>query len=227
MNRVSILCILSASVLFASDGNGPLIVTATQSLPYKGTGVLRIEDSFGRLSIQGWDVPKIEITTIKSAMLPAERNIERSKQAIDEARVSVESNEGDVIITTHVPRYSKFKPPLPGAARVELEYRIIVPRAIPVVVRHGSGEVYIEGTRAPIDASIATGDILFMEPADVTYGIDARSRLGSVNSFAGGSATHSRWPLGSRLVFEAEAAPKCVLRAGMGDIAIFKSYANK
>jgi hypothetical protein len=44
----------------------PLEVTSTKRVSFAPGGTIRLNDSFGYLTVEGWDQPEVEITVTKS-----------------------------------------------------------------------------------------------------------------------------------------------------------------
>src|SRR5580704_17744521 len=58
------LLLASAGLVLADD------VTKTERFDFPAGGTLRLKNSIGELTVEGWDQPGIEITTIKSPRKP-------------------------------------------------------------------------------------------------------------------------------------------------------------
>src|SRR6266852_2094002 len=91
-------------------------VSNTQRVVFASGTALRLENSTGELMIEGWDRPEVEITTIKSAR--------DAPQELDEVKIAVERRGDELVIATSYPKHRAFPPPLPTAARFDLEYYI-------------------------------------------------------------------------------------------------------
>jgi len=195
--------------------NGEAQVTQTERVDFPPGGLLRLNNSVGELTIEGWDLPEVEITTIKS-----------TAQDPDRIRITAERRGNDVIVTTQFPRYPVFPPPLflRSGADFVLEYRIKAPRNAGIVVNHDAGEVHIENMMGDVRVTVSKGRIALRLPSDESYTIDAKTDIGDVVSDFEGQKHQRPWIFGHR--FAAKSAPagrQLYLRVGFGDIAILKT----
>jgi hypothetical protein len=107
------------------------------------------------------------------------------------------------------------------AAGFDLEYRIKAPRNAVLEVDHVTGEVHVYDMTADIRATVHSGLITLNLPPESVYDIDAKSELGEVISDFPGHRQRTR-VFGHQFVQGTPAAHKLYLRAGFGDIIIFK-----
>jgi hypothetical protein len=224
------LCVfvLKATFLRADDEPKSRVqVSKTERVDFPPGGVLRLNNSIGELTVQGWDLPEVEITTIRSTRstyTSQEREI--AIRDLDQVQIKTERHGDEVVVATEFPRYAVFPPPVPwhsGHANFDLEYRINVPRDARLVVEHNSGEVHVENLMSDIRATVLKGSITLRLAEDNSYAIDAKSDAGGIFSEFPGQ-THRRWALvGYRFTGKPPAAAhQLYLRVGFGDIAILK-----
>jgi hypothetical protein len=98
-------------------------VTSTQRVPFLPGGAIRLESSYGYLSVEGWDEPEVEITVIKSTdrfYEPDER--EKAEQLLNQIRVVAELRSSkELAISTTLPlRHGLFASKLPPGALLPL-----------------------------------------------------------------------------------------------------------
>ena len=189
---VLLMLMIGASCLLAASDK----VTKTEraDLPAGGTVVFR--NSTGELTIEGWDQPGVEITTIESA--PG-------------AKVSTALEGNDLVIATEFPKRK----------RLDLEYLVKVPRNAKLVVEHHAGEIHFDDVAGDIHATLIQGQITLRLP-EGQYGIDAKSRIGDVISDFPGA--RKRQHLGHAFLQDAQAAHSLYLRNGFGDILILREH---
>jgi hypothetical protein len=204
----------------------PVRVSKTETVDFPAGGALIVKNSIGQLTIEGWDQPGVEITTVKSTRaeyVSAER--EKPSSDLDRVRVTAERRGGDLVITTAFPRRRGFMGHFPpGRGRsFYLEYRIKAPRDARLVVEHNLGDVDVDGVTGDIRAAIRQGEIALHLPEGAQYAIDAKSRLGSVISDFPGSTQSRFFRLGHQFVEGSQAPHKLNLRVGFGDILILKT----
>jgi len=193
-------------------------VTNTQHLDLSASGTVTINNSAGELTIEGWDQPGVEITTVKSTKAEYTAT-ERDKGSpdLEKVKIAAERHGDEIVITTTAPKHRRF--PL-RANNVDLVYHIKVPRAARLVVKHDSGEVHFDDVTGDIRATARQGDITLHLP-EGQYAIDAKSDIGSVVSDFPGS-TQRRWLVGHQFVQAAQAPRKLYLRIRFGDIIVLK-----
>ena len=211
--------VLGTSCLLLAQDPSPqrLRVEHTEKMEFPAGGMLHLKNSTGEVSVEGWDRPDIEITTIKStnvALGPRER--ETASRELEEVRIAAQREGGEIIVTTQVPRRRIGR-------ILDLEYRIKAPRNAKLAVEHGTGEVHIYNLASDIHATVHNGGITLGLPADGRYRIDAKSEIGSVTSDFPGHESRTRLLFGHRFVQETPDGHNLYLRAGYGDITILKS----
>jgi hypothetical protein len=206
-------------------------VSNTQRIEFPSGGTLRLKNSIGALTVEAWDRPEVEITTIKSTRLeygPQDREKEMHK--LDQVHVAAERHGDELIVTTDFPRYRNI-PPIPTFGKIgfNLEYHIKAPMTARIVdERHDVGEVNIDGLTSDIEVTMLQGQIMLHLPENGQYTIDARSDFGNVNSDFPGPEKRRRWLVGHRSVSEnSQAAHKLNLKVGFGDIVLLKTRVPK
>jgi hypothetical protein len=216
-------------LLLAADLDLPKIqVEHTERMDFPAGGTLRLSNSLGEITIEGWDQPGVEITTFKSTKTEY-RAGERDKAAQDLAQLRIEAErQGDqVVITTKFPRRRGVPRSwlVGAAARVDVQYQIRVPRSARIIVDHNAGEVHVEDVAGDIHATTLQGVLLIHLPERGQYAIDAKTTLGSLVSDFPGVEKRVRL-LGHRVVENTPAASQRIyLRSGYGDILILRRQA--
>ncbi len=198
-------------------------VANTQRVDFQAGGTVRLKNSTGELTIEGWDQPNVEITTTKSTK--ADYALSRREKAVhelDRVRVTAERKGAELVITTDFPKRAlpPFSP-FGGATTFYLDYHIKVPRDAKLVVDHNIGEVNVDGVDSDIQATALQGLIFLHLPEQAQYAIDAKSNIGSVKSDFEGTTEH-RLLFGHRFV-ESNGPHKLYLRIRFGDVIIFKT----
>lgn len=188
-------------------------LVTTDHLNFEAGGTIRVNGSWGCLSVEGWDRPEVEVTVTRYGSVfypPAKREAAAKKLA--KVKVQVQRNSGhEAAVTTS--GGGRWK-------RIELESVIHVPRDSRIEIHHGGGQVLIFNVTGDIHASAKAGDITAMLPDPGPYAIDARTRLGTVYSDFG-NPIHTWYLVGERFDAATPAAAKRVyLRTGIGGIEI-------
>jgi hypothetical protein len=225
MMRTLMVLLGMGCLLFADDEVKQKVqVTHTETVALPSGGRLRFVNSIGELTVEGWDRPDVEIATIQSTKLEyGSRDREKASGELAKVKVSVALKGADVVITTDYPRRRKLSPArlLGASASFDLEYRIKAPRNAGLEVDLATGEVHVQDMTADIRATVHNGLITLNLPQEGVYDIDAKSELGEVISDFPGHRERTR-VFGHQFVQGKPAAHKLYLRAGFGDIIIFK-----
>lgn len=203
-------------------------VTTTERVNFAPGGTIRLNGSYGYLSVDGWDQPQVEITVIKSTDHFFEpRQEEEAKRRLDLIHVTADRHsETELVINTNRPsRRNTWAHLLPRTttAGVTVELRINVPRDSRLSIHHDMGYVWVSDVTGEIEANSHTGDMIVMLPDPGPYSIDAKTHMGSVSSdFAGHGI--KQLVVGTRFARAGEGASRRVyLRMGRGSITIKQS----
>jgi hypothetical protein len=190
-------------------------VTSTQHLDLPANGTVRVTHSLDELTIEGWDQPGVEITTIKSTKYEyAAAEKDKAAHELDSVKISAELKGNELVIATAHPRHRAVK----------LTYLVKVARDTRLIV-DGSGEVHFDGVAGDIQADMHGGLITLRLPNEGQYGIDARTKLGNIISDYPGDTKRRAWVIGRNFTGSAQAPHKLVLKEGFGDIVIIKAAA--
>jgi len=119
-------------LLAAGEPKQTAPVSKTVRMDFPSGGTLRLTKSVGVLTVEAWDRPDVEFTTITSW---------------DKVRVAAERHGDELVVTTDFPRHRT-------CSRVDLEYRIKAPSTARIIAAHGVGDVNIDGSmRSAISAT--------------------------------------------------------------------------
>jgi hypothetical protein len=209
-------------------------VTTTEHVNFQPGGTIRMENSYGYLTVEGWDEPEVEIVITKSTdrYYSSERE-EEADRAFGRIRVvTARRSDKELSVTTELPdrhgfpysilpsRQIVFTMPKKSTLGVTVECTVRVPRDSHLVVHQDHGYVWASDVTGGLEVASHTGDMIVMLPDTGTYSIDARTRLGSVTSDFPG-AGHKQFLVGTQFVHVSQAASRRVyLRMGRGSITI-------
>jgi hypothetical protein len=203
-------------------------VSKTDRFDFPANGTLRFVNSVGVLTVEAWDRPDVEITTIKSTRADVDAGgMEKARHDLDKVNVGTGRNGDELVVTTKFPRYRPYRIfyPLSGNTGFNLEYHIKAPANAKIIADHTLGYVNIDGLAGDIQVTVAQGEILLHLPEDEKYDIHARSSVGSVNSDFSELEKRTGWLLGHRSIEENSAAMhKLNLKVGFGDIVILRIH---
>lgn len=226
MRKTLLATVLGMSCLFAAEETKQKVqVSKTEHLDFASGGVLQLKNSTGELTVEAWDQPGVEITTIKSTKEAyASGDREKATRELDRVNVKGERQGQDLVITTDFPRHRFFPPPtsLGAAVDFDLEYDIKVPRDARLVVDHNIGEIHVEQLTGDVQVHARQGEITLHLAADRQYAIDAKSDIGDVISDFPG--TEKRKVLVGHQFADSPpaSAQKLHLRTGYGDIILLE-----
>jgi hypothetical protein len=213
--------------LFASDaGKQPVQMTTSERVNFAPGGLIRFNDSYGDLYVEGWDRPEVEIKVTKSTVhyySPKDR--EKAAQRLERIHIATQHIPDTelTISTTHLFQGGLFSPPFPPKTRggVTVEYQIHVPYDTRLVIHHGGGNILVSHVTGDIEATGSRGDIVLMLSDKGKYSIDAKSKIGTVSSDFAGDAHLRKYLLGERYANDDPAPARRIhLRMGFGGITI-------
>jgi hypothetical protein len=241
---VGLTAISTALPLLGAEGpaeNGPkqsFEVTKTERMDFLPGGTIRLDNSYGYLTVEGWDEKAVEITVTKSTdrlYQPEPKEKAQADRRFSEIAVVAERrSDKELSISTATPLRHNFVSSILPARRVivtlpkhsrrgvTVDYTVHVPRDSRLVIRHDNGYVWVNDVTGDIDVRSHTGDMIVMLPDPGPYSIDARTRLGSVSSdFIGKARNLSQFLMGTHFTYASQAASRRVyLRMGRGSITI-------
>ena len=213
---------LSVLPVFADTAtNQPVQTTTTEHVAFAPGGTIRVNDSVGYLTVEGWDQPEVEITVVKSVGYDTEPAAQAT-QRLESVHVATEHVSGSelAISTTHAGPHSRFHNPFGKDRAVMVEYRIRAPRNSHIAISHADGYVSVTGMTGNIEATSRRGDIVLMLPDLTAYAIDAHTKAGVVTADVAG-ATRRKRVLGETFSHgDASMAHKLSLQMGFGGITI-------
>jgi len=233
------LCVVGATS-FGAQGEGQkqsFEVTSTERVPFLPGGTIRLENSYGYLTVEGWDEPEVEVIVTKTTdhfYEPAQKP--KAEQRLGQIRVADERRSGkEVAISTVLPARTGFFGSVSrvivirsmvrsNTRGVTVDYKVHVPRDSRLEVHHDHGYVWVSDVTGDIQVNGHTGDMIVMLPDPGPYSIDARTRLGRVSSdFVGKTKEFSQLLVGSHATYPSQSGSRRIyLRMGRGSITIKK-----
>jgi hypothetical protein len=207
--------------LFADDGAKQAVqVTTSERVNFAPGGLIRFDDSYGDLNVQGWDRPEVEIKVIKSLSryyTPKQR--EKAAARLERIHIAIQRASDTELKISTSPVFHLFRPRTNGGVMVE--YQVRVPYDSRLAIHHGGGNILVSNVTGDIEATSSRGDILLMLPEKGKYSIDAKSKMGTVSSDFAGDTHVRRYLVGERYASDTPApARRIYLRMGFGGIAI-------
>jgi hypothetical protein len=226
MIRILTLILAMSCLLLADDEPKQAVqIAKTEHVDFASGGTVMLKNSIGELTVEGWDQPGVEITTVKSTKAEyASAEREKASHDLDRVKIGVDRKGNELDITTDFPKHRTLPPTsiFGVATNFDLAYYVKVPRDTRLVVDQDIGEVHFDGVTGDIHATTHQGTISLRLPDGARYAIDAKSDLGSVTSDFPGTTKDRFWFLGHKFTETSQAPHKLYLRAGFGDIIILK-----
>jgi hypothetical protein len=205
-------------------------VSKTDRMDFPSGGALRITNSIGVLTVEAWDRPDVEITTIKSTKGEYDAGKrERATHDLDKVQIAAERRGDELVITTTFSRYGvlPLSYPLAGAPKLDVEYHIKAPSTARLIADHDVGDVNVDGLVSDINVTLRQGTILLHLPELRQYAIHAKSDCGNVNSDFPGQKRRTWWLTQRAANEDSPGTPKLNLKVVFGDILILKTRVPK
>jgi hypothetical protein len=188
--------------------------TNTERVDFAPGGVIRLNNSYGDLYVEGWDQPAVEIVVIKTMPYNYQpKHPERGAQHMERVLIHADRrSDTELAISTTRTSHS---------GGVSVDYQIRVPRESRLAIQHGTGDVFVNNVAGDIEATGRRGDLLLMLPAAGLYAIDAKSKFGTISSDFERAPKVARYRLGERYLSNGSPSPHNIhLRMGFGGITI-------
>jgi Putative adhesin len=206
--------------LFAQQLSTPVKLTNTERMNFAPGGVIRIDDSYGELNVEGWDQPEVEITVIKT--MPYDYNQSEATKHVKGVEVMTKRmSDNELVISTTLETYDSL---LSSTAKTKgdvwLEYQIHVPHDTKLVIHHGAGTVHVTNIAADVEATGSRGDIVLMLREPGSYSIDAKTTFGTIASDFGGNAHRYHFVGRSFATGNTPASHRIYVRMGYGGITV-------
>lgn len=221
-----ILCVLSLFV-FTSFASAQTVekqrvyVTTTERIPFNNGVSVHLKDTFGEVQVEGWERNEVEIELKRGTQKKYSASEEaKEKRRLEKVKLAMTNNNGDLVIETQNMPFMKNN--------FSLEYKVKVPQAIFLKVKHGIGEVHIKNMLSDIEATVRIGELAVEMPENVPFDLDARSKIGEVESDFEGKYNRPK-VLGAKMVGETKHSEphKLYLRVGIGEVDVRKMRAAK
>lgn len=215
--------VVLATLTFAQEANNQRVsVTTTERIPFTNGVSVHLKDSFGEVLIEGWERDEIEIQLTRGTQKSYASGEEaKEKRRLEKVKL-VTSNDSAGGLTIETKNMPFMK------TNFSLEYKIKVPQAVYLKVKHGIGEVTIKNMLADIEATVRIGELSVQMPENSRFDLDARSKIGEVESDFGGQYNRPK-VLGAKMLDETNRSEphKLYLRVGIGEVNVKKMEAAK
>jgi hypothetical protein len=223
MRKLVLIVLGTTLALIADDrSNRTLSVTHSDRFNVPASASVSLENSFGEIDVEGWDLPEVEVTVSKSVEELAGEKGQAARQRLDSVQVATKHKEGDTVIATVYPEQRGLWHLFDRRGDVKVSYRIHAPRGSKLFIEHGTGGLNVAGIIADIHGTVDRGQITLTLP-DGHYAIDAKCKTGRVYSDFEGQDKR-RHMIGDEFNRpNAPLTPNLYLRTGFGDVIILKA----
>jgi hypothetical protein len=197
-------------------------VVDTEQMVFSSGGTIELQDSFGQVSIEGWDRAEVELSVIKTTQRKySELEMPHAMAELDRILIGTERpSDNHLVITTTFPDRNMTRP-LRGKSNVDLEYHIRAPRQTRLIVKHDIGEVNVSDIVGDMRVTARIGDISLHLSPEARYAVNAKAKVGEVCSEWGNSMRDHL--IGAQAMEHADPpAYELYLRVGIGDISVHK-----
>ena len=193
-------------------------VSTTELIPFANGVTVHLKDTFGEVYVEGWDRDEVEISLTRSTQKKYATDAQPSQsRRLEKIRLVTTKDAGGSLLveTKNIPFMMKND--------LALEYKVRVPQAIYLKVKHSIGEVQIKNVIGDIEATCKIGEVVLRLPEKERYDVDARVKIGDVESDFGGQSKRQKL-LGAKLTDEANRSEphKLYLRVGIGEVQVKK-----
>jgi hypothetical protein len=176
-------------------------------------GYIHVDNSYGYLTVEGWDEPKVEVIAANPPSVSGTPQVAVKRLSDKELAVTITppARRAFPLSILSYPPFHRTAAP---------EYTVHVPRDSRVAVHNDFGYVWVSDVAGDVEVDSHTGDMIVVLPEPGACSIDAKTGLGSISSDLAGDGS-KRLLVGSRFVHAGQAPTRRVfLRMGRGSITI-------
>jgi len=220
--KLTLIAIPAACLLLASDAPIEQVQTThTERMDFPSGGTLIMKKSTGDLTIEGWDGPGMELTTVRSTKSYHPEDRAAAEKSLDRIKLVTARQGNELTITTDFPKHPLVARLFVGVSSFELQYVIKVPRNARVVVEHDSGNVHIDDISGDVSVKNGLGQITLHLPEKGNYSFDTKCDFGAVDTDFPGPE-HGKLIDRAFVTQGPSGSQKLYARMGVGDITILK-----
>lgn len=156
----------------------------TQSVDFSSGGEIQLDETFGDVTIVGWDKPQAELTVWKATKkLYGPKEQAEALKALERFSIVMnKESERRLLVSAAAPSRNLLGQLLKGGTNLELSFMLKVPLASNLIVKHKAGDVNVNDIQGNISISNRIGDVALELSGKEKYLVDAKCRLGEVRS---------------------------------------------
>lgn len=175
----ALIAALALPVL-AADGS-PVEVVTTQRVALAAAGTVSIDETWGEVTIEGWDRPAVELVmTRRSAKDYSADDAAEMRARLERFTARLEASAPDKVTILGLSPSGSVTRPFGGKSAVKLSYAIRVPRGSRLAIDNGAGNLRIAGVTGDISIDSDVGEVELKVPVDAATAIEAKSGIGDV-----------------------------------------------
>jgi urease beta subunit len=205
----------------AAYGKQKVEISSTETIALEPGGRIRVVNSIGEVRVEGWDRPEVEVRVVRATNREySETDQAEARRRLEQVKVRTWKEPGGTLrIETVFPERELFTRPLRGKSNVNVRYTIKAPANTSLAIDHDVGEVAVRGLKADIEISNRIGEVNVKLPGNEPYRVNAKVRLGEVNSQLAGT-TRRRFLSHEFVSVERSQGRRLLLQVGIGEINV-------
>lgn len=217
-----LICLAAAIIIFSAtfaeakeEKKKKVEVSSTEQVEFVSDGMVRLMKSFGEVQVEGWEKNVVEVTVTKSVKADDNpKDQDKAREKLDRIKVSISKEAADSLLISSV---------VPFRRGLELSFKIKVPKKSDLFIKHDIGEVNVSNVTGNFEITARIGGIDLDLRDGPDYNIDAKVKLGGVESAFSGKSKRS-FLLSEKFVAEGKKESyRIYARVGIGEIAISKN----
>lgn len=217
--------LMASPALAADEPTEPVVITSTQRVALAPSGTVHIDETWGELSIEGWDEPAVEVVMTRRMAKPYPvAKAEKVRTDLERFGARVEAAAPDRVSIVGVNPGGSIARPLGGKSGVRLTYVVHVPRNSRLELDNGAGTVRITDVTGDIAIDSDVGEVILKVPIEPTTAVEASSGIGDVEVSAAleeQGDLRRRALVGQRFSYRAARIDKRItVKLGVGSITI-------
>ena len=216
---------MGTPAMAADEPAEPLAVTSTQRVALAPGGTVHIDETWGELSIEGWDQSAVEVVTTRRTAKPYPvAKAEKARADLERFGARVEASASDRVSIVGLSPGGSVTKPFGGKSGVRLTYVVRIPRNSRLELDNGAGTVRIADVTGDIAVDSDVGEVTLKVPIEPTTAVEASSGIGDVDV---GDALEQKGDLrrralvGQRFSYQPPRVDKRItVKLGVGSITI-------
>ena len=176
--------VVKAMAATEAEAKKKVEISTTQNIDFNSGGEIQLDETFGDVTIVGWDKPEVELTVLRATKkLYGPEEQAQALRALERFSIVMsKQSERHLLVSAVAPSRNLLGKLLKGGTNLELSFKLKVPLASNLVVKHKAGDVNVNDIKGNISISNRIGDVALELSGKEKYLVDAKCRLGEVRS---------------------------------------------